>query len=227
MELLVVISIIALLLSILMPALQAARQQSRKIGCLSNMRQIGLGIELFMASDSDGKFPQQRRPPGTWAPGEREGHWWMTIMRYIAAETEAPGPDSAKGTVGHCPNHTEYKKREGGGGVYCSYRGSWHIMTNAGGGLWSPPEKPISAADVKSPADKLSVYEVHTACTIPYVGDWWSGGWLKLDETVYPPVGTTGLETHGRVSNFLFCDGHVASVDSETLMDPKAHWFPR
>ena len=52
-ELLVVISIIALLISILLPALGAARESARRTVCLSNMRQIGILSEIY-SSDHDG-----------------------------------------------------------------------------------------------------------------------------------------------------------------------------
>ena len=217
-ELLVVVSIIALLVSNLVPALRDARLQARKVVCLSNMRQIGIGIELFVAESTDGKYPQQG-PPGTWSTAEeRKGHWWQDVLPYIDSEWDAPTSDTE--SVGHCPNHTEYLPEK----PY-SYRGNWWMITNAGGGALVPREEAIRASSVKSPSQKLLVYEVHDSSTFPITGAWWNGGWLKLR---WPEgVGTVGLETHGRVSNFLFCDTHVDSVDSETLMDEKAHWYHR
>jgi prepilin-type N-terminal cleavage/methylation domain-containing protein len=55
-ELLVVIGIIALLLSILLPALNRAREAANLITCLSNMRQLGHAAMLF-AHDHRGHFP--------------------------------------------------------------------------------------------------------------------------------------------------------------------------
>jgi len=46
-ELLVVIAIIALLISILLPSLAGAREAARRTKCLSNQRQIGMGLQLY------------------------------------------------------------------------------------------------------------------------------------------------------------------------------------
>ena len=52
-ELLVVISIIALLIAILLPTLESARDAARKSVCLSNLRQVGIGLHVY-ATDHDG-----------------------------------------------------------------------------------------------------------------------------------------------------------------------------
>lgn len=57
-ELLVVISIIALLIGILLPALSSAREASRRAVCLSNIRQISITAVLY-ASDAKGALPKQ------------------------------------------------------------------------------------------------------------------------------------------------------------------------
>lgn len=46
-ELLVVIAVISILMAILMPALHLARDQGRRISCMSNMRQVGLGLMMY------------------------------------------------------------------------------------------------------------------------------------------------------------------------------------
>lgn len=52
-ELLVTISIIALLAGILLPALQVARTKAKKTGCINNLHQIGLAINMYL---SDNRF---------------------------------------------------------------------------------------------------------------------------------------------------------------------------
>src|SRR6266705_3670133 len=56
-ELLVVIGIIALLIAILLPALSRAREQSRTVACLSNLRQIGQAAHLYAAQNQGYTVP--------------------------------------------------------------------------------------------------------------------------------------------------------------------------
>ena len=46
-ELLVVIAIIAILLAILMPALNRVREQGKRISCMSNLKQLMLGWDMY------------------------------------------------------------------------------------------------------------------------------------------------------------------------------------
>ncbi|MBN2375321.1 MAG: type II secretion system protein [Sedimentisphaerales bacterium] len=58
-ELLVVIAIIALLMGILMPALQRVRNKAKDILCRSNLKQYGIGITMYLG-DNDDRFPPAR-----------------------------------------------------------------------------------------------------------------------------------------------------------------------
>jgi prepilin-type N-terminal cleavage/methylation domain-containing protein/prepilin-type processing-associated H-X9-DG protein len=61
-ELLVVIGIIAILASLLLPALARSKDKARKISCVSNLHQIGIAITMY-ADEHDNKLPAAERLP--------------------------------------------------------------------------------------------------------------------------------------------------------------------
>jgi prepilin-type N-terminal cleavage/methylation domain-containing protein/prepilin-type processing-associated H-X9-DG protein len=75
-ELLVVIAIIALLMGILIPVLHKAREQGKDVICRSNMRQIGLGANLY-AEDNDLYVPRG-------ASGGTGRAWYQIFMPFLA-----------------------------------------------------------------------------------------------------------------------------------------------
>src|SRR5438105_4421693 len=75
-ELLVVISIIAILAGMLLPALASAKAKSRQAKCASNLHQIGLGMRMY-ADDHDGWLPETTHGNPT------NRSWVFTMAPYV------------------------------------------------------------------------------------------------------------------------------------------------
>ena len=60
-ELLVVIAIIAMLLAIIVPSLQKARDYAKRTLCMSNARQTGLGLKVYVQNNDDQLMPMQNQ----------------------------------------------------------------------------------------------------------------------------------------------------------------------
>src|SRR5947208_12186904 len=63
-ELLVVLSILGLLASMLLPVVNRARERSNRIKCASNLKQIGLALNMYSNNERNGSFPRTLFSPG-------------------------------------------------------------------------------------------------------------------------------------------------------------------
>jgi len=90
-ELLVVITIIAILASLLLPALQAAKTQAQMITCTSNLKQLGVPMQLYV-NDNDEyyvcPFAVEKPSAGDTFPGCGRAHtgvWPVLLNDYVPA----------------------------------------------------------------------------------------------------------------------------------------------
>lgn len=118
-ELLVVISIIALLLSILMPALSRVKEQARTLVCKTRLKDIGLALSLY-ANDNSDKLPPSWASERELSSGKEHGdlRWFVRIEPYYGV-----GRDGVYSfDLFRCPEeqrrYKRYRDPEGAAGIY-------------------------------------------------------------------------------------------------------------
>jgi prepilin-type N-terminal cleavage/methylation domain-containing protein/prepilin-type processing-associated H-X9-DG protein len=89
-ELLVVIAIIAILASMLLPALGKAKEAGRRIACANNIRQLGLSARMY-ADDNESRFPMRvlGTPPGAWPTSLQD---YYKNVRILLCPSDGPNP---------------------------------------------------------------------------------------------------------------------------------------
>ena len=98
-ELLVVVAVIALLASLLLPALSKARQQAQTAVCASNLKQIGVGLHSY-CDDFNSYLPEPRE-----ASSGNDYYWWHDkVAPYAGAKTVLSRRNSSVPFTWNLPN---------------------------------------------------------------------------------------------------------------------------
>jgi prepilin-type N-terminal cleavage/methylation domain-containing protein/prepilin-type processing-associated H-X9-DG protein len=171
-ELLVVIAIIAILAAILFPVFAQAREKARAITCLSNEKEIGLGIYQYVQDYDETYFNDQNSFVGAGGPTDYEQvRWYAMIYPYLKNGTLF----SATGTQGVNKDPNTAGNATGAGGIFhcpsfpsqqgAEYGVSVQIFPDATLDWWGPSQggpagfAPTPMAAIPTPADTIIMVE--------------------------------------------------------------------
>ncbi len=195
-ELLVVIAIIAILAAILFPVFAKAREKARQASCLSNVKQIGIGLMAYL-QDYDERLPMTYFYIG--AAGSSDLYWPIDVLQ----------PYIKNWQINFCPSFKWATPYSGcrPPGLPSPLDGSYAIVfniTSNRGGYASTSLSRCPIGEIARPAETL------VACdsTWPEIFGAWSG---DPDPLVFTEVGRLPRtpDKHNDGNNYVFCDGHA------------------
>ena len=217
-ELLVVIAIIAILASLLLPALAKAKEKARAVKCVSNEKQIALGYLLY-ASDNSDYLPLAADPTAA-SPCQ----WFWEISRYIAKETGSYSNLVAKDKVVACPSaklKNAVPSSIPGNEAYGGYGQNYDYL-----GYMEEADRKKTTQVTKPTETCMNGDGLDTAPGL----NWWNYGYLYPPSI--PPWGTTAgvrpYARHGQGGNYSWVDGHVSMTSWKVMSkgtNGKIDWF--
>lgn len=198
-ELLVVIAIIAVLVGLLLPAVQSARASARRIQCTNNARQIGLGIHLF-AQLHQGGFP--------WTVHAGPDQSWVQSLKPFTEDVDE---------IRICPEDPRQQEWLSGDRIGTSYVINDFVADPRVEGSTTNLEKLAETSKLIvlfEGSSQRGETDDHVHCSSFYNPARVATG------TVWPfIVREIDVSRHRGSANYLYADGHVATLHESTVQD--------
>jgi len=218
-ELLVVIAIIAILAAMLLPALGKAKNKASQTRCTSNLKQLGLGMMLYLTDNRDTFAGSASR--NTYGHQPDDWIYWRTNMIATAPINKSPvisllGNMTIDQAIKlfRCPMDRDDSGRLQTGQPYYLFS---YTMNSYGGtkneGMSSIPGQPFKITQVKRPSAKIMLAEEVAAAkrgdTPPPPINYQA----VIDDGRWVPTGNYITVRHQGKGDVVFADGHARAVD--------------
>jgi prepilin-type N-terminal cleavage/methylation domain-containing protein/prepilin-type processing-associated H-X9-DG protein len=212
-ELLVVVAIIGVLIGLLLPAVQKARDRSNKIQCASNLHNIGIGIHMY--NDAYNLFPNAAEVPTVPSPPPGDqGPLYLVIAPFVESlQTAADSnPNQSKSKIFFCPS--DLFRYQPAGAIYDSAQVEfWYGTSQTTQGLsYEYARNPRGIIAIKRKTDPTPVIlGDQTGLWQTNLAKLEAGGNRGSSNTLmcydFDPV--HGIPGSGVSRNYLFADGHL------------------